>query len=858
MIKVNNVSRLYSDGSPTYALKNVDFTLPDQGMVFVIGKSGSGKSTLLNILAGFDKPTEGEIVFNNQRLDQLPQQELDYYRNSTIGFIFQDYCLIETLTVNQNIRLSMHFQKKKCKKKQLNDVLGNVGMEGFGKRLPRQLSAGQKQRIAIARALIKEPKIILADEPTGNLDNKTTKQILALLKEISKERLVIVVSHNKEDALIYADRILELGSGEILSYKIKNEEYINEYSFTNKTIVLPNKGRLTEEQLYEINEKLKKSRGKLNFERCKDEFLQITDEDKATQYFSNDKVNMGIKNLFRYSWLFFKHQLFSFFLIVLLVSVLITTLSISIQFGYYDGGYQYQEAVSKSHTDVLFLKQDYEDDISEEENKYMYRYDINQTKKLEKTLDSKSYPIMNYYLPISTQAKASYLWNTSKTSVSTKGFLTSVNNLVVCDKEYLIHLFQNEKKELDYIGDISSEVDGIIITDYVADAILLSANNSKYFFYLNYEDILNGDKLMNNYGVKISAIIRTDYKKEFEQYFNSNFDNRKSPEYTDMVDKLLYQYGIAYTTNNSYYSNYLQTVQQNTNSFSVTNLEFKTGEKTYNKVDSLVMFSSTYKLKSNEIVMGFSAYNEIFNKNCSSKDSSEFTEETLTLNLYDVYNEQYFSKQLKVVNLVSSNYSYVSEEVMKDVVGNNFYQVGVSVINSNNTSEILTKISEYDLYVTNSRMTVVDSAIAVITVFSDLFNLLMWIMIIAIIVLVLVNATNTINKNIYNIGVSRAMGAHIGELAFIYSVQMIAFGTLVVTLSMVLDYYSVKILNQIIVNNIPKVIDIPGVSEITYVVFNPYISSICTGLVVLLTIVSIFVPIKTIKKTNPVKIIKSR
>ena len=142
-------------------------------MIFIVGKSGSGKSTLLNILAGFDKPTEGEIVFNNQRLDQLPQQELDYYRNSTIGFIFQDYCLIETLTVNQNIRLSMHFQNKKCKKKQLNEILSNVGMEGFGNRLPRQLSAGQKQRIAIARALIKKPQIILADEPTGNLDNRT-------------------------------------------------------------------------------------------------------------------------------------------------------------------------------------------------------------------------------------------------------------------------------------------------------------------------------------------------------------------------------------------------------------------------------------------------------------------------------------------------------------------------------------------------------------------------------------------------------------------------------------------------------------------------------------------------------------
>jgi hypothetical protein len=196
--------------------------------------------------------------------------------------------------------------------------------------------------------------------------------------------------------------------------------------------------------------------------------------------------------------------------------------------------------------------------------------------------------------------------------------------------------------------------------------------------------------------------------------------------------------------------------------------------------------------------------------------------------------------------------------LISDVVGNNLYQIGISIINSKKTSQILTSISEYNLYVTNSRMTVVDSAISVVAVFSDLFNLLMWIMIFAIVVLVLVNATNTINKNIYNIGVSRAMDAHIGELAFIYSMQMIVFGGLVISLSLVLDYNSVQILNYIIVNNIPKVLDIPGVSEITYVVFNPFISSVCTSLVVILTIFSIFVPIKTIRKTNPVNIIKSR
>ena len=175
MIKVEKVSKIYqSDDVPTYALDKVDLLLPNKGMIFIVGKSGSGKSTLLNVIAGFDKPSEGAVYFGKDKLNDLSPKELDYYRNSTIGFVFQDYCLIETFTVKQNIKMAFDYQNKKTSNCKIEDILESVEMKGFGKHYPRQLSAGQKQRIAIARALAKDSKVILADEPTGNLDSKTS------------------------------------------------------------------------------------------------------------------------------------------------------------------------------------------------------------------------------------------------------------------------------------------------------------------------------------------------------------------------------------------------------------------------------------------------------------------------------------------------------------------------------------------------------------------------------------------------------------------------------------------------------------------------------------------------------------
>ena len=186
------------------------------GLVFIVGKSGSGKSTMLNILGGLDNITSGELLINNQNISKFKNKEYDSYRNAYIGFIFQEFNILEEYSVYENIELALRLQNQKPQKDEVENLLNRLGLKDLEQRKPNELSGGQKQRVAIARALIKNPQIILADEPTGNLDQTNGKQIFDLLKEISKEKLVIVVSHDIESANKYADRIIELKDGNII------------------------------------------------------------------------------------------------------------------------------------------------------------------------------------------------------------------------------------------------------------------------------------------------------------------------------------------------------------------------------------------------------------------------------------------------------------------------------------------------------------------------------------------------------------------------------------------------------------------------------------------------------------------
>jgi len=219
LIEARNLMKVYKPkkGVPVHALNDVSVKLPDKGMVFILGKSGSGKSTLLNVLGGLDSVDTGEIVIKGVSAKDFKQAHYDSYRNTYVGFIFQEYNVLEEFTVGANVALAIELQGRKPTNEEINKILKEVDLDGYGNRKPNELSGGQKQRVAIARALVKNPEIIMADEPTGALDSVTGRQVFDTLKSLSKDKLVLIVSHDREFSELYADRIIELADGKIIS-----------------------------------------------------------------------------------------------------------------------------------------------------------------------------------------------------------------------------------------------------------------------------------------------------------------------------------------------------------------------------------------------------------------------------------------------------------------------------------------------------------------------------------------------------------------------------------------------------------------------------------------------------------------
>ena len=220
MLKIENLCKSFrTEDVETIALNNVSFTVEDGEFVAIMGPSGCGKSTLLNILGLLDNPTSGKYFLGNHEVANLKEKERTDVRKGEIGFVFQSFNLIDELNVAENIELPLLYMgvSSKERRKRSGDVMERVGMSHRAKHFPSQLSGGQQQRTAIARAILPRPKLVLADEPTGNLDSKSGKEVMDLLSELHKEGTTIVmVTHSLHDAN-YADRVINMFDGEIVN-----------------------------------------------------------------------------------------------------------------------------------------------------------------------------------------------------------------------------------------------------------------------------------------------------------------------------------------------------------------------------------------------------------------------------------------------------------------------------------------------------------------------------------------------------------------------------------------------------------------------------------------------------------------
>lgn len=444
MLIVKDLYRCYKPkkGSPVVALDHVNLKFPDTGLIFVLGKSGSGKSTLLNVMGGLDKADSGEIIIKGKSSKDFKQSDFDSYRNTYLGFIFQEYNILNEFNVGQNIALALELQGRKATSDEVNKILEEVDLSGYGSRKINELSGGQKQRVAIARALVKNPEIIFADEPTGALDSKTGLAVFETLKKLAQTKLVIVVSHDREFAEYFGDRVIELADGKVISDiekttvpgDIKSEgitiiddkvlKIKKNYKLTSKDIQLIAEylNRNNEERFISFDERINtniKKEARIDNEGNKESFKDTNQEEinNTPGIFKSIKSKLSLKHCFKIGGSSLKIKPFRLFLTILLAVFSFGLFGLSDTLGSYDkinstlksikeqgidsvvlennkvikeSDYSYTNTTKSDDEDILKLNETYGID-------FQGIYDLNHSSIVD-NLISKSMSYMDFYV----------------------------------------------------------------------------------------------------------------------------------------------------------------------------------------------------------------------------------------------------------------------------------------------------------------------------------------------------------------------------------------------------------------------------------------------------------------------------
>ena len=549
MIKITSLNKVYHSKrhKKCYALNNVNLTLPDAGLVFVLGKSGSGKSTLLNLIGGLDKITSGTIEVDGNDISHLCERKMCNYRNSHLGFIFQDYHLIEELTVYDNIFLSLNLRHMRDKHR-VSRALARVGLAGYENRYPSELSGGERQRVAIARAIVKEPRIILADEPTGNLDTQTATSIIELLHELSHEHLILIVSHNIREARTYADRIIELANGRVVDDYTRDLGAVGGVKLSGGVLVYPEGRELSDNDIALIN-----ANGTRQIVKSKSQFVQTKEDNHESTLIEIVKEKLSFFKKMRLSRKFLKRKTVAIALSSFMVAVIMVIMALAQTIIGFDSGATISKELAKSNqTDMLLIKSLTEEmrealgrpyNVEVEEGDIQALYDAGYQGNI--------YPVLSYSLPI--RARGLH-WGLGNHFFTSGLYITETFGTLIVDDAFLEDKFGT----VTYAAKLEKFMPyGITITDYIADAILVSS--SKYKNH-TYEDLLGkyyyqGTSYMPY--CYINAIIDTNYEERYSDLLTKisgktsikKADLYEIEDFHKLSNEIYASLGYCYTTN---------------------------------------------------------------------------------------------------------------------------------------------------------------------------------------------------------------------------------------------------------------------------------------------------------------------
>ena len=859
MIKIDNLTKVYKSKKKNNckALDNVTLTLPNNGLVFVLGKSGSGKSTLLNLIGGLDNITSGTITVDGNNISNFKEKEYCDYRNNHIGFIFQDYHLIDELTVYDNIVLSLNLRRIEDKEDVLN-ALKKVDLQGYENRYPTELSGGERQRVAIARAIVKKPRIILADEPTGNLDTNTATAIIQILKELSKECLILIVSHNIIDANKYADRIIELSKGKKINDKSKNPNYNDNVVYDNNTLYYPYDKVLDVNDITVINENISNSNKMVIVE---DKFISTNIEKVNEDKIIIEKKKLKLNKELKLSLKFLKNKIFNISLSSFMVSAIMIILALAQTIINFDSEKIIESEMSKLNQSSFAIEKHIENDglkclkpITADDidifDEAGYNGDI--------------YPIYNFAVPIFTYTTS----NSKVVSFFNKShFINSTFGTLIVDESF----FEDKIGEVKYkcLADIQDPC-GLFITDYVADAIL--ATNTKFVGQdKTYEDILGKytySSFTNTFSY-INGIIITDYKEKYSNLINTILETKLNDisdiyNLTDGSEFLadIYSYlGYSY----SYNKNLLMDLKQTkTIEFSWSNTVFFNNNIEYigGSGHWVIKAPDSYHLNENEGVMDINKYNELFETNYTGSNLSTFKPHKVKISTYlysDFENENVLiGEEVTIKKLESmSALMSVSENMLHKFIESSIHQYGLYFDGGN--IGVPAKIAEEDGYVFKLMFIEgIGTMTKAVDVFIPIFELIAIVLCVGIVLILVSFSSKMIKDKMHEIGILKALGTQNASITSVFGLQILLIALLTIVMSTLGYFFFIDLANDVLIESLKQLAPSQVVLDLDFLTFKIDIALTNMLLILALALVSLLIPMLKIKGIKPVKIIKAK
>ena len=872
MITIKNLYKKYSikGSDDVLALSNINLTLPNKGLVFVIGKSGSGKTTLLNILGSLDKPTSGEIIADGNKIHLMDDNSTSLYRNDYVGFIFQDFCLIDSLNVEDNIKVSLDILNEEDNER-INDVLKLVDLEGYNKRITRSLSAGQKQRVAIARGYIKKPKLLLCDEPTGNLDSKTSRQILDILKSLSNDTLVVIVSHNVEDAYKYADRIIELSDGKIVN-DLTNIGGTHNYIIQDKKLYLSSVDRLSKEDLEDINKKIENK--EIDSLHSHNElFVNKKQNSGEMQEISLQKHGFSFKNKAKLSWKFQKKRLFSASIISLISATLMVLFGLCQFFNAFSLNDVVRKTLESGDQNVFALKKAYYSDnrktkINTSNLVSVTDQDIEKINK--SNYKSQVYSLYSYHLPISLDS-----W--SLLNESTVNDISNFKELYIQEGYGVLSLNDNYLKDMfgeyTYVGNLNDKPYGIIITDFIADSILHYRSDT----YKSYEEIIGkyANKENSSFAY-INAIINTDYKTKYSDLINTFISNYQTPN-SKVIDDLLHsdeylhffedvknRLGISYSLNANFFNDVTSLEARDFTMLNDTQVEIEGQSKRIGVSSDWVAVDERYgySLADNTLGISFNTFKKLLSlpDTTTYEEVSAYNGTTINLIRYRRYhpdNIPVFEKKVTIQISNTNYFSYIgSDDLITELRHYDVIPYAIYLNDLNTAADAYAALMEVPYVAKSSAIEAGVEINKVVSVFNNIFILILSFILVGILLIAGFYIFIVLYSKRKEIGILKALGMKNKDLIILYVMQIFFTMIVMAVLFTVGLIIFTNVANSILYDSFMSYLKNPALKMINILTFNPIYLVIDILIIILINILLILVPFLVMKKIKPIDIIK--